>query len=87
MARGWESKSIEAQQAQASEKPAKSRPPMSAKEAARAREKGNLHLARQRVWHQLESTGNARHRTLLQAELTDLDQKLSRLEEAGNAES
>jgi len=42
VARGWESKSVEAQQAESSEKPAKRRDPMSAEEAARWREKESL---------------------------------------------
>jgi hypothetical protein len=80
MARGWESKSVEAQQAEAGAEPAKSRPPMSAAEAARSRDKETLRLARQRVLQQLESSQNPRHRQLLQDELFDLDEKLSRLE-------
>jgi hypothetical protein len=78
MARGWESKSVEAQQAEASEKLAKPRPPMSADEAARWREKESLRLSRQRVLQQLEASTNPRHRKLLQDALADLDDKLSR---------
>jgi hypothetical protein len=80
MARGWESKSVEAQQAEAGAEPAKARPPMSAAEAARSRDKETLRLARQRVLQQLESSQNPRHRKLLQHELSDLDEKLSLLE-------
>lgn len=76
MARGWESKSVEAQQAEASEKPVKLRPPMSPQEAARWREKESLRLARQRVLEQLEASTNPRHRKLLQDSLADLDEKL-----------
>jgi hypothetical protein len=76
MARGWESKSVEAQQAEASDKPAKPRPPMSADEAARWREKESLRLARQRVLQQLEASQNPRHRKLLEDALADLEEKL-----------
>jgi hypothetical protein len=76
MARGWESKSVEAQQAEASEKAAKPRPPMSLEEAARWRKKENLRLSRQTVLQQLEASTNARHRKLLQQSLADLDEKL-----------
>jgi hypothetical protein len=79
MARGWESKSVEAQQAEASDKSSHNRPPMSAEEAARWREKESLRLARQRVLQQLEASTNPRHRKTLQASLADLDEKLSRL--------
>jgi len=78
MARGWESKSVEAQQAEAREKSANPRPPMSLEEAARSREKENLRLARQRVLQQLEASTNPRHRKLLQDSLADLNEKLSK---------
>ena len=78
MARGWESKSVEAQQAEAIEKPVRPRPPMSAEEAARWREKESLRLSRQRVLQQLEASQNARHRKLLEGALADLDAKLKK---------
>ena len=78
MARGWESKSVEAQQAEASDKSAKPGPPMSAEEAARWREKESLRLARQVVLQQLETSTNPRHRKMLQDSLADLDQKLKK---------
>ena len=78
MARGWESKSVEAQQAEAIEKPAEFRQAMSTEETARWRERENLRLARQRVLHELESSQNPRHRKLLEDALTDLDEKLKK---------
>lgn len=76
MARGWESKSVEAQQAEASEKSSKRRSPMSAEEAVRWRETESLRLSRQRVLQQLEVSQNPRHRKLLEDTLADLDEKL-----------
>ena len=81
MARGWESKSVEAQQSEAAEKSAQPRVKLSPEAAARTRERENLRLARQRVLQQLEQTQNARHRKLLQDTLADLDRKLSEFEE------
>jgi hypothetical protein len=78
MARGWESKSVEAQQAEASEKPAQLRQPLSTEEAARWREKESLRLARQRVLQQLEASQNPRHRKVLEGSLADLDEKLKK---------
>ena len=78
VARGWESKSVEAQQAEAGEKPVRLRPPMTAEQAARCREKENLRLARQRVLQQIEASSNPRLRNLLADTLADLEQKLSR---------
>jgi hypothetical protein len=76
MARGWESKSVEAQQAEADEKSAKPGPSMSAEEAARWRKRESLRLSRQVVLQQLEASTNPRHRKLLQDSLADLDLKL-----------
>jgi hypothetical protein len=78
VARGWESKSVEAQQAEANDKSANVRPAMSADEAARWREKESLRLARQRVLQQLEVSQNPRHRKLLEDALADLDEKLGK---------
>lgn len=80
VARGWESKSVEAQQAEANERSSNTRPPMSAEEAARWREKESLRLSRQIVLQQLGASTNPRHRALLQDSLADLDQKLSKIE-------
>lgn len=78
MARGWESKSVEAQQAEASEKSSKTRAArLSPKEAERARYKENVLLARRRVLQQLESSRNERHRKLLQDSLAALDKQLA----------
>jgi len=77
MARGWESKSVEAQQAEATEESGKTHATrLSPEEAAEARRKENLLLARRRVAQQLESTQSERHRKLLQEALAALDEKL-----------
>jgi len=78
VARGWESKSVEAQQAEASDKSAKPRPRMSTDEAARWREKESLRLSRQRVLQQIEASQNPRHRKLLEDALADLEEKLKK---------
>lgn len=80
MARGWESKSVEAQQDEAAQQSSKSRIRLSPEEAARSRERENLRLSRQRVVQQIESSQNPKHRKILQDALTDLDQKLSQFE-------
>ncbi len=80
MARGWESKSVEAQQSEAAEKSSERRPRLTVEAAARERERETLRLARQRVLQQLERAQNPRHRSLLQNELAALDAKLSAYE-------
>ena len=78
MARGWESKSVEAQQAEAAETAKKPRHKMSAEEAAREREIANLRLSRQQVLQQVAASQNPRHRKLLEDALADLDAKLAK---------
>ena len=80
VARGWESKSVEAQQEEAGNKSATPRPRLSAEEASAQRERESLRLSRQRVLQQLEASANPRHRKLMQDALADLEEKLSRLE-------
>jgi hypothetical protein len=81
MARGWESKSVEAQQADAGVKSDKPAVKLSPETAARLRSSETLRLSRQRVLAQLAAAQNPRHRQLLEDELADLDHKLSRLRE------
>ena len=76
MARGWESKSVEAQQAEASDRSVNARPKLSAEQAARCRDSENLRLSRQRVLQELAASQNPRHRKLLEDSLADLEEKL-----------
>jgi len=71
---------VEAQQAEAEEKRAPTRPPVTPEEAARCREKENLRLARQRVLQQVAASPNPRYRKLMQDSLADLEEKLRSLE-------
>jgi len=80
MARGWESKSVEEQQAEAREKTARPKPAMTAAAASRWREKESLRLARSRVLQQMAANPNPRHLALLNQALADLDHKLQCLE-------
>lgn len=80
VARGWESKQVEDQQAEAGRRTQKVGRPITASEAARQREKESLRLSRQRVLQQMESSTNSRHRELLRLELDALDQKIGNLD-------
>ena len=71
---------MEAQQAEASDKSATTRPKMTSEEAARFREMESLRLSRRSVQQQLESSTNPRHRKLLEDALADLDARLAKLE-------
>jgi predicted component of type VI protein secretion system len=77
MARGWESKSVEAQQAEASDKPSTARSRLSPEEAANQRQREVLRLSRQRIAQQLATVQNPHHRKMLQDALAELDRKLS----------
>jgi len=77
MARGWESKSVEAQQAEATEKSGSKRPRLTAEAAALERDRETLRLSRQRVLQQLDVTQNPRHRRMLQQELAHLNEQLA----------
>jgi hypothetical protein len=78
MARGWESKSIEAQQEEAKEK---SRRPegkvLSPQQAARKRELEGLMLSRQRINEQLSAMQDPRRRAMLEQALRDLEAKIN----------
>jgi hypothetical protein len=76
MARGWESKSIEAQQAEASETSSAPRLKLSREEASRQREIEVLRLSRQRVLQELGASQHEQRRKVLEEALRELDKKL-----------
>ena len=79
MARGWDSKAVEAQieSAQTGQAQAAGRP--SAAQQARRRELDGLELSRARVMHDLDAATHPRHREMLEAALKHLDQKIALL--------
>jgi hypothetical protein len=81
MARGWESKGVEEQQAEHSGAPSSARPPRDPAEIALARQRDDLKLRRRHVLQQLEAVQNARHRQLLEDTLSYLDDQISVLEQ------
>ncbi|HKC70059.1 MAG TPA: hypothetical protein VKB60_00485 [Terriglobales bacterium] len=80
MARGWESKSVEAQQAEAREKSTEKRSKLTPEAAARQRARENLRLSRQRVLQQLAVSQNPLLRKSLEAALSELNEKIKHLE-------
>ena len=76
MARGWESKSVEEQQAEAAEKPGPPRTAMTPQEAARQRELESLRLSRQNLLQQLENVHDPRHRRMLEDGLVELQRRI-----------
>ena len=79
MARGWESKAVEAQVEAASEQPTDGHPRLNPEQLASQRKKATLTLARAQVLQQLEASSHPRHRTMLESALADLDAELAQL--------
>ena len=78
MARGWESKAVEAQQdAAADRRPAAA--PLSPADAARKAQRATLMLARTRALADLQVARADAHRAMLQQAIADLDRRLADL--------
>jgi len=79
MARGWESKSIEEQQAEAAASSRKPRPHLTPEQLAARSKKQGLMLSRQRIVQQLQAAQKPNHRQMLEAALADLDSQIAQL--------
>jgi hypothetical protein len=79
MARGWESKSVEAQQDEAAGRTTSAKPRLTREEAERLREREALRLSLQSVVQRLQRSHDARHRAMLEQALADLEGKLQAL--------
>jgi hypothetical protein len=82
MARGWESKAVEAQieEAEARAELAQ-RLKLTAEEVARERQRESLELSRTRVLQDLESARNPKYRDILKKSLQFLEEKIRELPE------
>ena len=78
MARGWESKAVEAQQADAEASSARG-PAVSREEADRRAQRASLMLARTRALADLQVACAAAHRAMLEQAIADLDRRLAEL--------
>jgi hypothetical protein len=81
MARGWESKSVEAQQENAKDGKAPGGQALSEEERKRKRERDGLRLSRAYILHQIESSSNERYTETLRKALSEVEQKLEQLGE------
>jgi hypothetical protein len=87
VARGWESKSVEAQIDDAkADRDAQIRPTMTAEERERQTRKESLQLSRSRTLGLIETTRSERYRAQLQRTLEHLEAQLRELEKDGMAE-
>jgi hypothetical protein len=79
MARGWESKSVEAQQQEALQHKARG-PAPTAEELMRRERRRALELARTRARNDLERADAPAHRQMLQGAIAALDRQIAELE-------
>ncbi len=79
MARGWESKSIEAQQEEAS-RPKKASPPLSPADRAKLERRRTLELARARAGEDLSRATAPAHRRMLEQTLAAIDTQLKQMD-------
>ena len=77
MARGWESKNVEAQQADREQNAAAKSAPVSAEEAARQAKRKTLELTRSRALADLSTARTPAHRQMLEAAIRALDEQLA----------
>jgi hypothetical protein len=77
MARGWESKSVESQQADRQDRAALA-PALAPDETARLERRRTLELARARAAADLEAAVRPAHRAMLEAAIRTLDEQLGR---------
>ncbi len=81
MARGWESKSVEAQQQDAATaSDGQGKTPLTPEQAEVRRKRDSLVLSRKNVERQLALATNPRHRQMLEAALADLQAKIAQLD-------
>jgi hypothetical protein len=78
MARGFESKNVEAQQADREQKAAPTAVPLTPEEAARADRRRTLELSRARAAADLERATHPSHQAMLQAALKAIEEQLRR---------
>lgn len=78
MARGWESKAVEEQQAEATEARSPARL-LTPEQKVKLQKKEGLLLNRRRILGQLESATHPQYRTMLRGALAELDRKLAHL--------
>ena len=80
MARGWESKDVEAQvESREVAKPSSERDPKSAQQQVREQDIQQLQLSRTRIANDLATATHPNHRKSLEAALAHLDKKIAAL--------
>jgi hypothetical protein len=76
MARGWESKSVEQQQEEATFSTQQRRQQLTPEQIVEQQKRKGLELSRQRILQQLEVASNPQHRSMLESALAELNAQL-----------
>ncbi len=79
MSRGWESKSVEEQQAEAARPKGDAKLRLTPEQVSKKRERESLLLSHKGVLQQIQSTRNSRHKQMLEAALADLEARITAL--------
>jgi hypothetical protein len=80
MARGWESKSVEQQQEEMSDRRKSGGTPISPAQQQSNRKREGLLLSRHRLAQELQTASNLRHRQMVERAIAELDRQLSSIE-------
>jgi Flp pilus assembly protein CpaB len=80
MARGWESKSVEAQQQEAADPRASAKPRLTRQQAEKLRQIQAFRLSLRRVVDQLQNSHASLHRAMLEQASADLRRQIEKLE-------
>ena len=86
MARGWESKSVEQQQADMADSGKSPGPRLSSAQQKLNRQRDGLLLARKRLVDQLQSSTRPGHRQMLAGALAEIDKQLAHFEKLPGVE-
>jgi hypothetical protein len=79
MARGWESKAVEAQQQDMSANRGKAAPPLSPSQRSVVERRRTLELARARTAADLQASTSPTHRSMLEQALRAIDEQLRQI--------
>jgi uncharacterized protein (UPF0254 family) len=79
MARGWESKAVEQQQAEAMAPADRTAARLTPEQRVKQQQREGLRLSRERILEQLQKAKNPAHHQMLERALAELDQQLARL--------
>jgi hypothetical protein len=87
MARGWESKSVEQQQAEMADPSKSAGPRLSPAQQKLNRQREGLLLARKRLADQMHAATRPAHRQMIEQSLAEIDKQLASFEKLAGAQA